>query len=408
MANYLLSAASAVGDPVVSTVTKYFNVCGNLVGDSIEANNQNLARSEYTLSDLYVRVSANTVTAATTVRSRDAGANGNQSVSIPSSTTGVFEDTTNTDVISSGALFNSQAVVGGTGTSITFNIISYTLEDATGTTWIVSQSGLLEHPLDVTLYHNISGDGIDEETSEVNAQYRCRSNITWTNMRIYVEYNGADNAGTATFRVGGAAGNQSVSIPAATSGAFEDTTNSDVITNDLINYELVFPAGGIFGVGWHTWQMKGDGVERLTATSGDASFDAPLVRYHVVDGQITETATEADTQLDVRNTHQARHMFVRLSVNGTDAATTWALRVDGATSALSISVPSSTTGEFENTSDIVNLAEDDEINYIIDTSGATAGGTLNYEYLGCMLGEVVMPVLDVSPAVFQKLLVLAY
>ena len=74
--------------------------------------------------ELDVRIENNGITAATTFRVRKDGVNGNINLSVSSSSTGVFEDTTNTDTIVPGDLINYQVAAGATGTTMDINYIA--------------------------------------------------------------------------------------------------------------------------------------------------------------------------------------------------------------------------------------------------------------------------------------------
>lgn len=103
---------------VLKSVTDNYPICGGLFPGPTESLLQTLSQIPMTLSYLGIRVTANTVTAASTLRSRINAANGNQVVSITASTTGFFEDAVNTDVLAGTEEINTQLITGGTGTSL--------------------------------------------------------------------------------------------------------------------------------------------------------------------------------------------------------------------------------------------------------------------------------------------------
>jgi hypothetical protein len=105
------------------SVTSYFPIGGALVVGATEANTQVKARETFTFSDLTLLVTANTITATSTLTFRVNGADGNQSVSIGSSATGTLSDATNTDVVAATDLVNTKIVTGATGTNITIRNI---------------------------------------------------------------------------------------------------------------------------------------------------------------------------------------------------------------------------------------------------------------------------------------------
>lgn len=94
-------------------------------------------RGTLTLSNLQLNVLSNGITATSTFRSRKNAANGGQTISITSSTSGLMEDTSGTDSMVAGNFFNYQIIGGGGGTSIGYNSAStlVTLPTPSGTTF---------------------------------------------------------------------------------------------------------------------------------------------------------------------------------------------------------------------------------------------------------------------------------
>lgn len=92
-------------------------------GDGIattEANIQMLADRYLNLSNLWINITANTLTASSTFTlRRNTASNTNLSVTIGSGATGIFEDSAQSDVVSPTDLLNYRLITGGTGTTIT-------------------------------------------------------------------------------------------------------------------------------------------------------------------------------------------------------------------------------------------------------------------------------------------------
>ncbi len=98
----------------------YVPLAGNMTTDTAtEANIYIQAGVAMTASDLGCRVQTNAVTAATTINLRINSSTATQSLSISSSTTGFFDDATNTDVILSTDKINYIVSPGATGTTLT-------------------------------------------------------------------------------------------------------------------------------------------------------------------------------------------------------------------------------------------------------------------------------------------------
>lgn len=106
-----------------TSVTNYFSVAGFTGFTASESITQIQAQVAFTASNMETFVSANTISATSTINFRIGGGNGNQTIPITASTTGYFEDTTHNDSISTSSLINYQIVTGGTGTSISLSNI---------------------------------------------------------------------------------------------------------------------------------------------------------------------------------------------------------------------------------------------------------------------------------------------
>ena len=123
-AGIFLTSATA-GLAPNANITNYIPIAGNILGaGTIEANSKVKTREAFTLSGLSLLVSGNAVTAQSTLRLRINGAPGNQVITIPASTSGVFSDTINSDVVSATDEINYEFVTGATGTNITIRNIS--------------------------------------------------------------------------------------------------------------------------------------------------------------------------------------------------------------------------------------------------------------------------------------------
>jgi hypothetical protein len=123
-------------DPTLSVVnqalTVFYPMAGELNSTATEANTKVLAKDIYACSKLTTNLTANTVTATSTLRFRKTGANGNQAVSITASTTGIFTDSTHTDTTAATDDMNYQLVTGTGGTSMTLSFIDMFATTASG------------------------------------------------------------------------------------------------------------------------------------------------------------------------------------------------------------------------------------------------------------------------------------
>lgn len=122
--------------------TYYWPVVGALFNSTIEsiANEQIPPSMDGTASDLYVRLASNAKTQSMVLRFRVGSANGNQTLTIPASTAGDFEDTTHTDTVTAGTNIDVQAVSTDNGAHGT-GILSCEWNVTSGRGWIITSQG---------------------------------------------------------------------------------------------------------------------------------------------------------------------------------------------------------------------------------------------------------------------------
>jgi len=383
-----------VGQTTINyNLTRYAPLQGN-GRNATEANVQTDINSSVTFSNYWVSVGANTIAVATTVRLRKNGANGNEAISIPASTTGKFEDTSNTDSISAGDLVDFATVTGGSSgyTQIMHRVLSAA---DTPPQVLLSYSGY-GTAYNSTRYCTIVGQGA-YAAGEGDFKWRSRKSWTVSHLRVYVPTNTCNNSSTYRLRKNGANGNESVSVPASTTGAFEDNSNTDSIASgDQLNYQLA--TGGTSGsittavTQCQCAQPAGNFHPLITADEGTTLY-ALQVRYVPVFGDIyNDTFTsESNAQCKSGSSTKLSNFFVRLISNSCDGASTFRTRKNGANGNLSVSVPASTYGEFEDTSDVDELVSDDLINYQQTAGGSSGQMMISYHATtsGFVLGSTV-------------------
>lgn len=219
--------------------TYYFVLMGHGQKTTVESVTQYTFRVAATLSNFRAFIQNNTITAASTVRTRKNGANGNQSFSVPDSTSGDFEDTSNTDSVVPGDNFNYQVVIGATGTEM--NIFSMQHKsNSTGKPIGVGSGGTATFQYNWTRYTPIEGSPQTLNATESLVQIETRTALIAKNMFVRISANSIDNSSTFTLRKNTADTALAVSVGAAATGVFEDTADTiDFDLDDLINWKVV-------------------------------------------------------------------------------------------------------------------------------------------------------------------------
>lgn len=394
MPSWLMVAAISAGLAQAKNLTKYNVPSSQYSVRTAEAEAQFMCRDTYTLKELFVLVIANTITNGSTVRSRvniqgGGNQNGAQSVSIPASTTGTFQDTANSDSLSDGDLFASQIVTPNAGTSITITIISYILQTASNNSPIIGCNPVKSISSGATYFQPIAGERGD---AEARTQYTFRVAATLSNFRIVVGANTfTTNGSTARVRIGGQNGNQVISIPAGTTGALEDTTNTDAIAvGQLVNYTLVAgtQAGKSLQLSSASIKSAATGRQTACASGGTATLAYGQTVYLTLEGHSQSFATtEANVQCLTRLAFVAKNFFVNVPTNSVNNGSTFRTRKNGNTNGnLTVSVPASTTGVFEDTTNSDSILVTDSYNYQVITGGTS--GTMQICAVGFELQQV--------------------
>ena len=227
--------------------TEYWPCATGPTGRSANEAEKRLAyRYAGTFSKLYVRVTANTTSLPSTVRLRKNATSVNLQVTIPLSTSGVYEDITNTDTIASADLMAIQTISGGTGT-LTISILSIYFEALTEcVTKLATQTQVTPITFSVasTSKFNFLAGNYADIGSDSGCQHRIAKDGTIKNMSVYVSANARLTDVTVKSRKNGADGNLLLTISPSFTGLLEDITHSDtVVEGDLVNNTTVFGTG---------------------------------------------------------------------------------------------------------------------------------------------------------------------
>lgn len=223
---------------------EFFPISGGPPG-TVEANNQvKIYGNGGTFKNGFLNVVANTRDGDSTFRTRKNGANGNIVVTVPASTTGIFEDIVNTDAVVNGDLYCwTVSIAGALGTMSDIRIaVSF---ETTNNTFLLVSADDLAVANNLTVYIPFPGQSVATSATESNTQGDARTPFTVSNLTIYISANTLADNSTLRLRKNAANGNLVVSITAATTGRFEDIVNSDAfIFTDTINLQLITGATG--------------------------------------------------------------------------------------------------------------------------------------------------------------------
>jgi len=353
-----------------------------------EANMQVTYRTAGTLSKLWVKVQTNSVNGNTTITVRKNAADGNMTVTFPASTTGIMRDTTNTDSVAAGDKLNFKIVSAGSSGNIKFFAASTVFSATTNTA--IRHGGYPQYSPgfdSATYYFPIAGDPAANPT-ESNSKFDVNSAGTLKNLFVNVTFNARTSTTTIKSRVNGADGNLVVSIGAAATGIFEDTANSDTLAaNDDVNFSLTMGAGAGESIA-----LYGPSVDIVTTTNkfhvitsyAPATGLGLGAGYHYIGGTLQEAKTAvANAQIECNLYAKASNLFVNVVSNALTVATTIDLYLNGAATALTLSVGAGASGQFEDATNVVSLCPTDLLAYHV---GNTArAGAFTGSIIGMMM-----------------------
>jgi len=240
----VLTTADSLSFSTASS-TQYMSLVNNDVATT-EANAQWTAQGGFTGTHLFVNVSSNARTTNTVFRSRKNTADGNLTLTFGSGETGIKEDTSNTDTLTAGDVYDVSVTTGsGTG-SISVPQRAITLISTNRAFPVVGSAiGAVYSPTAGTTAYLHGGYLPAAKATESEAQLLSRITCTLSHLTAHVSANSvATTATTFKSRIGGADGNQLLSFAAAETGTKTDASNTDALTAGSSRYcvQVIVPA----------------------------------------------------------------------------------------------------------------------------------------------------------------------
>lgn len=223
-------------------------------------------------------------------------------------------------------------------------------------------------------------------------EFVARYSVTLSKFGAYVTANTRSTDTEIRTRKNGADGGQLLSVTTGTTGFFADASGSDSLV-DGDTFDAVVRTGS--GTGLVT-------IERIWCQADSTSpfaysiaavyrgtrpsISAGATRYGHVVGLLPAAlyTSEGDASRHTVRTPGSAHAFQVVVVSNTNAsASDAAVRVNGADSALTVSITGSTTGLFEDTTHSATLADGDTIGFRI--SAASGTGTIQLTSVGLVV-----------------------
>lgn len=236
-------------------------------------------------------------------------------------------------------------------------------------------------------YEHITGLPSGQSTSnEANSQDLVRSAGTLSSLYVNVRVNPIAATSTVIFRKNGADGNLTISIGSSATGEFEDLTHNDtVVSGDLVCWKFT-PGNTTAGISLNTHTAIFDNNQSSTITStplgctagntATAMTGASTTYFVPINGQLHSTAavtSEAIVKTQFRKTGTMRNLRVKIVSNSRTTTTTVKTRKNGADGNQVVTIGSTATGFFEDTTHTDSVAVNDQLNYtVVNGTGTSA------------------------------------
>lgn len=379
MGKVLLTGNSNAGNTTtVNSNNNFFQLSnGWFVLRNSEASTQIVYRTAGIISNLYVRVTANTNAGSITFRTRKNSTDGNISIPIANSLTGTFEDTTNTDTVAAGDKLNYRSSTGGATGTMTYTIMSCIFDATTNYVTKLVCDGTNMTTAGLTVYFPVSGQTAGLTSTEANVQHRIKKAGTLKNLCISSTSNTRTTDTVFTMRVNGVDTALTCPVVGSTFGFDEDTTHTvSVAVDDLIDFRVTSGSGtGTLGltnlmVEFETTTRHGFIDAGGYGTTADLVVNANTTNYIIPGGDARVYTTGAEVKLKARMRMNSSNLTIALTANTVSDPSTFKLRVNGADVTQTIPITGNTTGYFVDTTHSDMITPTDEFNYQLLT-GAT-------------------------------------
>jgi hypothetical protein len=396
---------ATTGTPTATTAgaTQYWYLSTASIAGPNTAENfrQVIYRTPGTLSKLYVRVTASTTSATSTVVVRNNTADAALTFTIAAGATGVFEDTTHTVTVAAGDKLCYKTISGGTGT-MSISIFSCEFEATTGTvTRLTNGPPTSGYVLDnVTRFAQLVGTLTPNTATESVTKTRVTKAGTYKNLGVYASANARTSPTIIKSRKNGADGNITLTIGPTTAGWIEDTSHSDsVVPGDDYNWTVITGAGAGEGLGTQSMSCDFESTEGLLLVGATAGLvqAANITNYIPVAGNILgATTTEANAKIKTRESYTLSGMTIFTSTNGITAGSTLRLRINGAPGNQVVTIPASTASVISDTTHTDVLTATDEIDFELQSGATGTSMTVRNISMRALLA-VVPPVVIEQP-----------
>lgn len=329
---------------------------------------------------------------------RKNGANGSQLASRAG--TGTAEDTTNSDTLAAGDLFNLAYTDTGTNSVCSWLKGNVAFSSGHGAFHGIHapDGGKVFDVASATRYIGLTGnletDGI---TTEADAAFRCRGYTTFAALQVRVSANARTNDSTFRNRINAANGAATITFAAAETGLKTATGLTDVIGDGQTIAASITLGTGVedLSVNFVVATLKSTDTEQDIwggATGGMARAASATAHYLPIGGCVSTLTgrTEAQARIKPGFAGTAKNLRCYLSANtytGTGATEGTLKLMKNGTAVMTVAITASGgAGWYENTVDTTTFTDTDEFSLEFDEGSS---GSITIQMAGLTLAPTV-------------------
>lgn len=365
---------------VAASTSRRWGIAGNcdIRADTDTLNDrQILHRTAGTLSRSMAIFTSNTTTGGTsTVIAQKGGVDSTISISVSSGSTGLFEDLSHTEAVAAGDKWcqrlttgtGGSVIIGGSATTFTASDGTTTMRVATGFDLFIAATN-----------RNVYCGSVANNPTSTDSTAQCRANWagSWKNMSLRVGANSHTTTFTTTNRINGSAGTLSIAVTTTSTGDFEDLSHSDTVAAaDLICIAQNESAGsGNYVPNYIASDLviTSRDIPFVTSFDGQTTIASGLSNVgYAPGGRLVDLGVLSSRQ-ELYLTGTAENLGANLTANTLNNNLVYTLYINGSSTALTVTVSSTSTGQFNDLSHQVSVVSGDDAYVKPDTSAAGSG-----------------------------------
>lgn len=360
---------------LLDAVTTYMPIGNGYLIDDSETTSKVTWRIAGIISQLSVVCHLNNTTGgSSTFTLQKNETDGNNVVSVPFGTTGAFADTSNTDSITSGDRLRVKAVTGTGGDSVDLAVVSAVFEPTSGNArWNFAIWPLLgfnfsgQVVMGLTDYDDVSSTNVPD--ARVFLPFDC----TFRNLEIVVWANVSGALYLSLGKNNNLNGNGlDITVPAGTTGTFTDTDSIAYVQGDSVFIHADADLGAVDMDQFISVECENTDDGRATFHEVRDVLGNTITQanpFGSISGDCVDQALELQTQARIGTSVVFSNLKCNIILHTSSGANTIRFRKNGADTNLVVSVPASTTGTFEDTTNTVTVTPGDLVNYQYEQNG---------------------------------------